>query len=118
MYQQDSEDLFINDNLVKITSPTHAINLGIGMFHQHFMLVDTLTVTENIALGLKSSRVFLNDLDVDANRIQAWQKYIACKSTLMCIFGNFLSVRNSGWKPLKPFIEVRRCYFLMNLQPC
>ena len=74
MYQQDSGDIFINDNLVKITSPTHAINLGIGMIHQHFMLVDTLTVTENVALGLKSSRAFLTDLDVVANRIQALAK--------------------------------------------
>jgi simple sugar transport system ATP-binding protein len=36
---------------VHITSPTHALELGIGMVHQHFMLVDTLSVAENMVLG-------------------------------------------------------------------
>ena len=39
---------------VGISSPAAAIRNGIGMIHQHFMLVDTLTVAENVALGLKS----------------------------------------------------------------
>lgn len=69
MYHQDSGDIFINGDLVKITSPTDAINLGIGMIHQHFMLVDTLTVAENVALGLPSSRGPLTDLDVVSSRI-------------------------------------------------
>ncbi len=69
MYHQDSGDIFINDELVRITSPTDAIKLGIGMIHQHFMLVDTLTVAENVALGLRSSRPPLTDLEVVSNRI-------------------------------------------------
>ena len=40
---------------VKITSPTRANQLGIGMVHQHFMLVDAFTVTENIILGSEMS---------------------------------------------------------------
>ncbi len=48
---------------VAIHSPADAIQLGIGMIHQHFMLVGSLTVTENVALGLKSSRGLLLDLD-------------------------------------------------------
>lgn len=69
MYHQDSGDIFINNKLTKISSPTDAINNGIGMIHQHFMLVDTLTVAENVALGLRSSRAPLTDLDVVSNRI-------------------------------------------------
>lgn len=69
LYQQDSGDIFINHELKKISSPTDAINNGIGMIHQHFMLVDTLTVAENVALGLRSSRAPLTDLDVVSNRI-------------------------------------------------
>ena len=38
-----------------IASPAAAIALGIGMIHQHFMLVPTLTVAENVSLGLKST---------------------------------------------------------------
>ncbi len=55
--------------MVDINSPTDAIDLGIGMIHQHFMLVDTLTVTENVALGLSSSRGPILDLDVVEKRI-------------------------------------------------
>ena len=44
-------EILINDKSVKITSPTEANRLGIGMVHQHFMLVDAFTVTENIILG-------------------------------------------------------------------
>ncbi|MDY6847131.1 MAG: ABC transporter ATP-binding protein [Chloroflexota bacterium] len=69
LYHQDSGEIFINDKLVKINSPTDAINLGIGMIHQHFMLVPTLTVTENVALGLPSSRGPLTDLDRVSKRI-------------------------------------------------
>ncbi len=69
LYQQDSGDIYINGQLVKINSPTAAIKLGIGMVHQHFMLVQTLTVAENVALGLPSSRGPLTDLDAVSKRI-------------------------------------------------
>ena len=46
-----------------------AIRLGIGMIHQHFMLVPSLTVAENVALGLPSSRGLLTDLDRVSKRI-------------------------------------------------
>jgi len=69
LYHQDSGEIFINDKLVKFNSPTDAINQGIGMIHQHFMLVPTLTVTENVALGLPSSRGPLTDLERVSKRM-------------------------------------------------
>jgi simple sugar transport system ATP-binding protein len=69
LYQQDEGAVFINDKLVKIDSPTDAIHLGIGMIHQHFMLVPTLTVAENVALGLPSTRGPLTDLERVSKRI-------------------------------------------------
>ncbi len=51
MYHPDSGTIKINGNEVKISSPADAIRLGIGMVHQHFMLVSTLSVLENIILG-------------------------------------------------------------------
>lgn len=61
LYKYDSGEILINGELVDIASPLDAMRLGIGMVHQHFMLVKTLTVTENIMLGLKSTRYPLLD---------------------------------------------------------
>ena len=47
----DSGEIFINGNQVHISGPREAIRLGIGMVHQHFMLIPPLTVAENIVLG-------------------------------------------------------------------
>lgn len=51
LYQPDAGQIYLQDKPVQITSPSAAIKLGIGMIHQHFMLVPQLTVTENIILG-------------------------------------------------------------------
>ena len=69
MYRPDDGEILLNGKPVTITSPTDAINLGIGMIHQHFMLVPTLTVAENVALGLPSSRGLLTDLERVSKRI-------------------------------------------------
>ncbi|QQZ07888.1 ABC transporter ATP-binding protein [Heyndrickxia vini] len=51
LYQPEKGEIRVNGKSVKITNPNIANDLGIGMVHQHFMLVDTFTVTENIILG-------------------------------------------------------------------
>jgi ABC-type uncharacterized transport system ATPase subunit len=71
LYQPNEGEIFLNGQRVSIKSPSDAIALGIGMIHQHFMLVPSLTVAENVALGLKSSREPLLDLDVVSARILA-----------------------------------------------
>ena len=53
IYFPDEGEIFIDDKEVVIRSPKDALNLGIGMIHQHFKLVDVLTATENIILGLE-----------------------------------------------------------------
>ncbi len=60
-------------------SPADAIRAGIGMIHQHFMLVPTLTVAENVALGLKSSREPRLDLDVVSARLRELSKVYGLK---------------------------------------
>jgi len=70
LYQPDRGEIFINNKLASIHSPSDAINLGIGMIHQHFMLVPTLTVTENVALGLPSTRGFIVDFNLVSKRIE------------------------------------------------
>ena len=52
IYHQDSGQIFVNGEEVHINSPKDAYNLGIGMIHQHFKLVDIFTAVENVALGM------------------------------------------------------------------
>ena len=54
IYFPDEGEITIDGKEVVIRSPKDAIDLGIGMIHQHFKLVDVLTATENIILGLES----------------------------------------------------------------
>ncbi|MBI4810763.1 MAG: ABC transporter ATP-binding protein [Ignavibacteriales bacterium] len=51
LYQPDHGEIFIDGTMHQVTSPRKAIKIGIGMVHQHFMLVTTLSVLENIILG-------------------------------------------------------------------
>ena len=53
MEQPTNGEIFINGEKVALTSPTVAIAHGIGMVHQHFMLVPSLTVAENVVLGME-----------------------------------------------------------------
>ena len=51
LYQPDAGQIWLDEQSVQIDSPADAIRCGIGMIHQHFMLVPQLTVVENIVLG-------------------------------------------------------------------
>jgi ABC-type uncharacterized transport system ATPase subunit len=60
LYQPDEGQIWIDGRAVAVRSPRDAIDLGIGMIHQHFMLVESHTVAENIILGLDAPRFVLN----------------------------------------------------------
>ena len=66
-YKADSGEILVDGKSVNIKSPQDAIKLGIGMVHQHFMLVDTMTVAENIILGAETGGAINLDLE-KANR--------------------------------------------------
>ncbi|TLN15034.1 ATP-binding cassette domain-containing protein, partial [bacterium] len=51
LYQPDEGEISVRDKVIQVHSPTDAIKAGIGMVHQHFMLVPVFTVTENVMLG-------------------------------------------------------------------
>lgn len=70
MYQPEAGKIKVNGNEVKITNPNVANDLGIGMVHQHFKLVDVFTVTENIILGLEPTKGLHLDINTAAKRIQ------------------------------------------------
>jgi len=61
LYQPDSGKIFVRDKEVHIHSPRIAINLGIGMVHQHFKLVPSFTLAQNVVLGIEPHRAFLID---------------------------------------------------------
>ena len=60
LYQPDEGQIWIDGQAVSVRSPRDAIALGIGMVHQHFMLVESHTVAENIILGLDAPRFVLS----------------------------------------------------------
>lgn len=56
MTQQDEGEIIVNGKKVEIKTPRTAIELGIGMVHQHFMLTPVLTVAENVVVGVESGK--------------------------------------------------------------
>jgi ABC-type uncharacterized transport system ATPase subunit len=69
-YTADSGEIVVNGEPRRIQRPLDAIALGIGMVHQHFMLVDTMTVAENIVLGAEAGTPFSLDIADAAARIR------------------------------------------------
>ncbi|MFP4618054.1 MAG: ABC transporter ATP-binding protein [Spirochaetaceae bacterium] len=53
LYRPDEGEIFFRGKRVDIENPADSMNLGIGMVHQNFMLVETMTVAENVVLGMK-----------------------------------------------------------------
>ncbi len=70
MYHPTEGEIAVNGQVVQFKSPADALAQGIGMIHQHFQLVPGFTVAENVALGLKSSRGPLTDLNVVSQRVR------------------------------------------------
>ncbi len=62
LYHPDEGEIYINGQKVTIDSPHDAIRLGIGMVHQHFMLVPVFTVAENLILGAEPTKGWTLDL--------------------------------------------------------
>ena len=69
IYYPDEGEIYVGDKAVTIRSPRDALDLGIGMIHQHFKLVDVFTATENIALSMGSGRFDLKKVHEKARAI-------------------------------------------------
>lgn len=69
LYKPTEGEIFINGQKVVMDGPTTAINLGIGMVHQHFMLVQPFTVTENIILGMEPVKGLTVDLKTAKEKV-------------------------------------------------
>lgn len=77
LYDMTSGEIFYKGKKVNIATPTIAAKLGIGMVYQHFMLIDTLTVAENMVLGFepKTSGVFFDTKKAREDVIEVSEKY-------------------------------------------
>jgi len=77
LYTPDEGEIYVRGRKVEIHAPNDAIAQGIGMVHQHFMLVPVLTVTENVMLGVESIKngVFLDRADAARRIRQISQQY-------------------------------------------
>jgi len=71
LYQPEGGEIRVRGNAVKITNPNVANDLGIGMVHQHFMLVENFTVTENIILGSEPTKMGIVNIKDAAKKVQA-----------------------------------------------
>ena len=70
LLEPTSGEISINGEKVKIDSPTKSAHLGIGMVHQHFMLVEAFTVAENIILGNETTKAGVLDLQKASKEIK------------------------------------------------
>jgi ABC-type uncharacterized transport system ATPase subunit len=70
MYQPDRGSIRVRGEEVKITNPNIANDLGIGMVHQHFKLVQNFTVTENIILGMEETMGLVVDTKKASKKIK------------------------------------------------
>jgi len=71
LVKADSGQILVEDKEVNINEPADALRYGIGMVHQHFMLIPVFTVAENIALGREESRGMFLTLDEVKKKIKA-----------------------------------------------
>ena len=71
LYQPTEGKIFLNGQEVRIDSPSQAVKLGIGMVHQHFMLVEAMTVFDNIILGDKHAKGVFIDRAARRKEIEA-----------------------------------------------
>lgn len=71
LYQPEAGQIKVNGKEVQITDPNKANELGIGMVHQHFMLVENFTVTENIILGSEPTKMGLINIRKAAKKVKA-----------------------------------------------
>ncbi len=74
MVNPDDGEIFIGGEAAHITTPREALNLGIGMIHQHFMLIPTFSVLENVILGIPPGSGFFIDLETAREQVMQTAK--------------------------------------------
>jgi general nucleoside transport system ATP-binding protein len=87
-YQADSGDVFVDGNLCDIDNPQGSIAAGIGMVHQHFMLVDTFSVLENVILGVEGGFMLADGLSKARVELERLEQEYALDVNVDAIVGD------------------------------
>ncbi len=75
LYRPNEGEIYVRGQKVEINSPKDALDLGIGMVHQHFKLVDVMSVAENVALGLPEYKFVLPMKEIKKRFLEIAEKY-------------------------------------------
>lgn len=105
-YIKDSGEIYVKGKKVDINSPKHAIDLGIGMVHQHFTLINSLTVVENVILSLPSKKLHLI-LTRQRKRSKNIWKDMNCMLTLKLKYGRYQLAKSKELKFSKCCLETQ-----------
>ena len=81
LYSADEGEILVSGRPVRMHSSADAIAAGIGMVHQHFMLIPVMTVAENIVLGGRAARRAVLDMDAAASGSRELAKRYGLAST-------------------------------------
>ena len=79
LYKPTGGQIFINGKEVQFSSPKNAIDMGIGMVHQHFMLIQPFTVTDNIILGVEPTKGLVVDKKTAREKVMELSERYAMK---------------------------------------
>ena len=99
LYHPDAGEIRLNGKPVSFSSAREAIDAGIGMVHQHFMLVPVMTVAENVVLGTEPVRsgVFLDERGRRSGS-QTWRRRSDSRSTPGRWWRTSASASSSAWR--------------------
>ena len=75
LYSATNGEIYLKGNKLNIKAPKDSIRAGIGMVHQHFMLIPNLTVVENLALGMQKKLSLLDLAQVEARLLELCDRY-------------------------------------------
>ena len=111
IYYPDEGHIFVNGKEVTIRSPKDSYELGIGMVHQHFKLVDVLTAAENIVLGLPGKgKLDMKRITEDIQKLAPYMEAIL-KTGSICALGGEERMKKEKelFGELKPLIGGEEC---------
>ena len=75
LYRQDEGEIFLEGEKIKIHSPSDALNNGIGMVQQHFTIIPSFSVSENVILGLEDLKFFPKTKNIDSQISKISKEY-------------------------------------------
>ena len=108
LYQPTEGEIYVGGEKIEVHSPSDSIHAGVGMVHQHFMLVPVFTVAENVMLG--EEQPSLADFLTAQKQLQKFYKYpssITWPSTLIAMFVICQLVSSSGLRSSSYFTGKR-----------